>query len=146
MENKGQASAEYLLLLVVILIILAAVTIPLVATSVNATMDVSTSSDTKNAVQNIANAANLVYANGPGAKRTISIYMPQNMNLIYDNNTKTINQTLQLSSQTKTISASVDYSITFVNPTPNKGWHQTQIEWPLTGTSNPRNITVTFLT
>ncbi|MBI5460393.1 hypothetical protein [Methanobacterium sp.] len=146
MENKGQASAEYLLLLVVILIIMASVTIPLVSRSVNATMDVSTSSDTKNAVQSIANAANLIYANGPGAKRTLNIYMPQNMNLIYDNNTKTINQTLELSSQNKTISASVDYSITIINPTPGKGWHETQIEWPLSETSNPTNITVTFLT
>ena len=144
MENKGQVSAEYLLLLVVILIIMAAVTIPLVAKSVNATMDVSTSSDTKNAVQSIANAANLVYANGPGAKRTLSIYMPQTMNLTYDNNTKTINQKLGLSSQNKTISASVDYTISFTNPTPSKGWHETQITWPTNATNSP--ITVVFTT
>ncbi|HII83915.1 MAG TPA: class III signal peptide-containing protein, partial [Methanobacterium subterraneum] len=65
MENKGQASAEYLLLIVVIIIIMAAVTIPLVSNSVNSTMDVSRASDTKNAIQSIANAVNLVYANGP---------------------------------------------------------------------------------
>lgn len=144
MENKGQVSAEYLLLLVVILIIMAAVTIPLVATSVNATMDVSTSSDTKNAVQSIANAANLVYANGPGAKRTLSIYMPQTMNLIYDSNSKTINQTLTLSSQTKNISASVDYAVNFTNPNPSKGWHETQISWPTNVTNSP--IIVVFIT
>ncbi|WP_287382310.1 class III signal peptide-containing protein, partial [Methanobacterium sp.] len=39
MEEKGQASVEYLLLIVVILIILASVTIPLVSSSVNSTMD-----------------------------------------------------------------------------------------------------------
>ncbi|WP_321421494.1 class III signal peptide-containing protein [uncultured Methanobacterium sp.] len=136
MENKGQVSAEYLLLLVVILIIMAAVTIPLVAKSVNATMDVSTSSDTKNAVQSIANAVNLVYANGPGAKRTISIYMPQTMNLTYDSGSNTINQMLVLSSQNKPINASVDYAVNFTNPTPSKGWHQAQVEWPLNGNSN----------
>ncbi|MCC7551043.1 MAG: class III signal peptide-containing protein, partial [Methanobacterium sp.] len=68
MENKGQASAEYLLLIVVILIIMATVTLPMVGSSVNSTMDISRTSDTKNAVQTIANAVDLVYANGPGAK------------------------------------------------------------------------------
>ena len=109
MEEKGQASVEYLLLIVVILIILASVTIPLVSSSVNSTMDVSRSSDTKNAIESMANAVNLVYANGPGAKRTIDVYLPQNMNLIFDYSSKTINQTLALSSQNKTISANVDY-------------------------------------
>lgn len=144
MENKGQVSAEYLLLLVVILIIMGAVTVPMVATSVNATMDVSTSSDTKNAVQSIANAVNLVYANGPGAKRTLSIYMPQTMNFTYDGVAKTINQKLGLSSQNKTITASVDYTVNFTNPNPSKGWHETQISWPTNATNAP--ITVVFTT
>jgi uncharacterized protein (UPF0333 family) len=146
MENKGQASVEYLLLLVVILIIMAAVTIPLVGSSVDATMDVSTSSDTKNAIQSIANAVNIVYANGPGAKRTIDIYMPQNGNISVDNGAKVIYQTLALSSQTKNISASIDYTTVVMNPSPvlSKGWHQTQIEWPLNGTNS--TITVVFKT
>jgi len=143
MENKGQASAEYLLLLVVILIIMASVTIPLVSRSVNATMDVSISSDTKNAVQSIANAANLVYANGPGAKRTLNIYMPQNMNLTYNSSSKTINQNLALSSQPKIINASVDYAVNFTNPNPSKGWHETQISWP---TNETNSIKISFLT
>ncbi|AIS32196.1 hypothetical protein [Methanobacterium formicicum] len=145
MEEKGQASVEYLLLIVVILIILASVTIPLVSSSVNSTMDVSRSSDTKNAIESMANAVNLVYANGPGAKRTIDVYLPQNMNLIFDYSSKTINQTLALSSQNKTISANVDYNVTFINPNPNKGWHQTKIEWP-TNQENRTSIQVVFLT
>lgn len=146
MENKGQASVEYLLLIVVILIIMAAVTIPLVGNSVDATMDVSTSSDAKNAIQNIANAVNLVYANGPGAKRTIDIYIPQNGNISVDNNAKIIYQTLTLSSQNKNINASIDYNTVVMNPSPvlSKGWHQTQIEWPLNGTNSA--ITVVFKT
>jgi uncharacterized protein (UPF0333 family) len=148
MENKGQASAEYLLLLVVLLIILASVTIPLVANSVNASMDVSKSSDTKNALQSIANAVNIVYANGPGSKRTIDIYMPQNGNISVNNNQpRYIYQLLVLSSQNKTINASIDSSIVILNPSPQltAGWHKTQIEWPINGSSNS-NITVKFLT
>ncbi len=145
MENKGQASAEYLLLLVIILIILAAVTIPLVGYSVTATMDVSKSSDTKNAIQSIANAVNIVYANGPGAKRTINVYIPQDGNLSVNNNAKVIYQIIGLSDQNKTINASIDYATNIANPNPvlRKGWHQTQILWP---TGNNNNITVTFLT
>ena len=66
MENKGQVSAEYLLTVVVILIILASVSIPLVGKSVNDTMDISKSADVDNAVNSIANAVNLVYANAKG--------------------------------------------------------------------------------
>jgi uncharacterized protein (UPF0333 family) len=145
MESKGQVSAEYLLLLVVILIILAVVTMPLIGSSVTGTLDVSKASDTKNAIQSIANAVNIVYANGPGAKRTINLYIPQNGNLSVNNNAKVIYQILPLSSQNKTINASIDYSTTIINPSPvlQQGWHQTKIEWP-SGTNT--NITVSFLT
>ncbi len=150
MENKGQASAEYLLLLVVLLIILASVTIPLVANSVNASMDVSKSSDTKNALQSIANAVNIVYANGPGSKRTIDIYMSQNGNISVNNNQpRSIYQLVALSGSQppKNITANIDASIIILNPSPQltAGWHKTQIEWPINGSSNS-NITVTFLT
>lgn len=89
MENKGQASAEYLLLLVVILIILAAVTVPLVGTSISNSMAVSTTSDATNAVKTIANAVNLVYANGPGAKRTVNVYIPQTTTITNDSSAYT---------------------------------------------------------
>jgi len=86
MENKGQASAEYLLLLVVILIIIASVTMPLVNVSVKNTMATSKTSDGVNAVQTIANAVNLVYANGPSAKRTVNVYIPQQTTLTDNTN------------------------------------------------------------
>lgn len=143
MENKGQVSAEYLLLLVVILIILASVSIPLVGKSITSTLDVSTASDTQNAIQSIANAVNIVYANGPGAKRTIDVYIPQSGNLNVDNTAKIIYQELTFTDRSpKNITASIDYNTTITNPNPGKGWHQTQINWP----TNATNIVVTFLT
>jgi uncharacterized protein (UPF0333 family) len=141
MENKGQASAEYLLLIVVILIIMAAVTIPLVGTSIEATMDISRSTDTKNAVQNIANAVNLVYANGPGARRTVDIYIPQNGTLTADNNLKIIWMNLTLSNQNKIINASTNYNVNPSQTPVTKGWHQVRVEWQL----NTNYVTVTFI-
>lgn len=147
MENKGQASAEYLLLLVVILIIMAAVSIPLVASSVNATMDISKSSDTKNAVQTIANAVNLVYANGPGAKRTVNVYIPITGSLIADNavnglaSNKLIGMNVPLSNgTTRLINASTDYNTTVINPSLTGGtWYNVTVNWYV----NDQFITVT---
>ncbi len=153
MENKGQASAEYLLLLVVILIIMAAVTIPLVGSSVNSTMATSMTSDGVNAVQSIANAVNLVYANGPGARRTISIYIPQGTTLTNSTNV-TISgyymgmdistsggpysgphiQTTYYNSIAKTsinyVYASTNYPVSINPSTPiNKGWYKALVNW-----------------
>ena len=148
MDSKGQLSAEYLLLILAILIIMGAVTIPLIGNSISNTMDVSGASDIKNAVSNIANAANLIYANGPGSKRTINIYTPQGTlianNAVNGNSSmKVIGMNDALSNGTSVfINASTNYNVNLPNPTVNKGWHQVQVEWVL---NNPY-ITITFLT
>jgi len=140
MDSKGQLSAEYLLLILAILIIMGAVTIPLIGSSISSTMDVSGASDIKNAVSNIANAVNLVYANGPGSKRTINIYTPQGT-VSADNNLKIIGMDTTLSNgTTKFINASTNYSVNIVNPNVSKGWHTVTVEWVL---NNPY-ITVTL--
>jgi uncharacterized protein (UPF0333 family) len=131
MDSRGQLSAEYLLLVLVILIIMGAVSIPLIGNSVSSTMDVSGASDIKNAVSNIANAANLVYANGPGSKRTINIYTPQGT-ISADNNLKIIGMNTTFSNgTTKFISANTNYNVNIVNPNVSKGWHNVTVEWVL---------------
>jgi len=129
MEEKGQASVEYLLLIVVILIILASVTIPLVSSSVNSTMDISRASDAKNAIQNIANAVDLVYANGPGAKRTVNVYMPLNL-VLQGNNTQNIGMNVPLSgNETKYVNSDLNYNVTFDNANFNQGWSTVTVNW-----------------
>jgi uncharacterized protein (UPF0333 family) len=162
MENKGQASAEYLLLLVVILIIIAAVTIPLAGSAVNNSMATSVTSDGVNAVQSIANAVNLVYGNGPGAKRTISVYIPQTTTLKNSTNTTIssgnyfVGMDLIVSGgpyngpNVKTTSlippdngrsinfvfANTDYPVN-VNPSTsiNKGWYKAVVYWNVGNTT-----------
>lgn len=128
MDSRGQASAEYLLLIVVILTVMAGVTLPLIQSSVSDTMDVSKASDAKQAVQNIANAADLVYANGPGSKRTISVYMPIDGALTGGNS---ISTTVVTSTMTKTVSAKTAHQ-TQVDPSSvSKGWYTVQVTWPV---------------
>lgn len=143
MENKGQVSAEYLLTVVVILIILASVSIPLVGKSVNDTMDISKSADVDNAVNSIANAVNLVYANGPGAKRTISVYMPITQTLTVNGGNLQMNVPLNTplnGESSKNITANINYNVTINNPTFSKGWHTVTVTWPTTGDHSPITI------
>jgi len=118
-----------LLLIVVILIILASVTIPLVSSSVNSTMDISRASDAKNAIQNIANAVDLVYANGPGAKRTVNVYIPLNL-VLQGNNTQNIGMNVPLSgNETKYVNSDLNYNVTFDNANFNQGWSTVTVNW-----------------
>jgi uncharacterized protein (UPF0333 family) len=143
MDSKGQVSAEYLLLIVILLIIMGAVTIPLVGTSIDASMDVSDASQIKTAVQGIADAANLVYANGPGAKRTISIYIPQN-NVAVNAGATGISMNVRLSDgTTKTIRADTSKALSSTTTVTNEGWHQVQVYWNQNASSY---ITITFIT
>lgn len=134
MENKGQISAEYLLTVVVILVIIATVSIPLVGKSVNDTMDISQSADVENTVNSIANAVNIVYANGPGSKRTISVYMPITLSLTTDGST--IQMSIPLNTNgPKLISAKINHNVTIPSPSFAKGWHNVTVTWPVADTT-----------
>lgn len=139
MENKGQISAEYLLTVVVILVIIATVSIPLVGKSVNDTMDISQSADVENTVNSIANAVNIVYANGPGSKRTISVYMPITLSLTTDGSTIQMSVPLNTNGP-KLIEAKINHNVSIPSPSFEKGWHNVTVTWPVADTTTPINI------
>ena len=131
MDSKGQVSAEFLFLILIILIIITAVTIPLLANSISAGQGVSQVSDADSAMNDISDAVNIVYANGPGARRTLSVYIPQATTLTSSGNVlrmtltgisyKDSNGNPQTS---KTVTATTDY--TFATPVSvalTKGWN-----------------------
>lgn len=133
MDIRGQISVEYLLLIVVILIILGAVTIPLAGKSIDASNDVSWTSDAKVAVESVANAVDIVYANGPGAKRTIDIYIPQN-NMALQTKGNNIFIATSLSGNTqKNVTATTGYTLNTSSISLNKNWHKIQVTWPIGG-------------
>lgn len=131
MDDIGQVSFEYLMLILVAILILGTVTIPLIGRAIDASNDVSRASDAKVAVESIANAANIVYANGPGAKRTVNFYIPQSGTIGFDKTNKIIYFDLTLSNNTRRINATTEYDNITLNPTSlNKGWHKAVIYWP----------------
>lgn len=130
MDSRGQVSLEYLLLILVVLIVLGGVTIPLIGSSIEASTDVSRASDAKVAVQTIANAADIVYANGPGAKRTVSFYIPVNGVIITGNNSVIFIVTYSNGTQSN-INASTQYNLTSQSVNVQRGWYTAVVYWPL---------------
>lgn len=131
MDDRGQISAEYLLLIVVILVILSSVTIPLMGQSIDASNDVSWTSDAKVAVTSVANAVNIVYANGPGAKRTFDVYIPQNNMTLQTSGSEIFINTNLNDGTTKKVSASTGYNLNSTSITFSKKWHTIQVSWPI---------------
>lgn len=133
MDRKGQISVEFIFLILIFLIIMGSITIPLVGNSIDAAMDVSKVSDSKATVQNIANAVNIINANGPGAKRTLDVYLPNTYVLNVNDDTKIISFDVPLSNgTTKTVNASIDRTATAGIPL-DKGWNKIQVLWSTDG-------------
>lgn len=142
MDSRGQVSAEYIFLILVFLIVLATVTVPFAGEAISSSQNVSVASDAKVALSTITNAVNVVYSNGPGAKRTVNVYFPQNDTLTYDDKTLTLglqNITASAGDKKKNVKASVPYVVT-VDGTVTKGWHDVVITWKV----GDESITVTI--
>jgi len=138
MDENGQASVEYVLLSLIFLIILSSVTIPLVSNSINSTMDVSDTSNVNSAVNSIANAVGIVYANGPGAKRTINVYFPDSGTLSYTNNAITMPVTLK-NGTVKNVNAAVPFPVVF---SPDTVAQKTNYNATVTWATGDANINV----
>lgn len=131
MDDKGQISVEYLLLIVVILTILSTVTIPLVGQSIDAANDVSWTSDTKIAVESTANAVNIVHANGPGARRTFNVHIPQNNMTLRTSGREIFIVTMLSNGTSKNVSSATSHNLTTTSLNLTKGWRTLQVEWPI---------------
>ena len=128
MDNKGQLSVEYLLLLVVIFVVFGAMITYLIGPSIDSANDISDVSAASNTVNTVANAVNLVYANGPGSKRVVTVYIPQdNMRFLRTGNY--INLTVTLTNGTKVASATTNQKIYTNDANITKGNHNIGIYW-----------------
>jgi len=129
LDNRGQISVEYLLLIVVILVVLGSITIPLIGKSIDASNDISYTSDAKIAVESVADAINLVYANGPGSKRTLNIRIPQN-GMNFASTANNIQLVAHLSDQNKTVNADIKYPVNISQPILNGNvLYKVTVEW-----------------
>ena len=130
MDSQGQLSVEYLLLLVVIFAVFGGMITYLIGPSIDAGNDISDVSAASNSVNSIANAVNVVYANGPGSTRTVNYYVPYD-NLVLSRGGNYINMTVTLSDGTnKTVSGVTNYVVAN-NPGTgmSEGWHSVKISW-----------------
>ena len=130
MDSQGQLSVEYLLLLVVIFAVFGFMITYLIGPSIDASNDISDVSGASNAVNTIANAVNIVYANGPGSSRTVNYYIPQNgMKLVRGGNS--INLTVTLSDGTSKIESGVTNYKILSNAGTNmaQGWYSVKVYW-----------------
>jgi uncharacterized protein (UPF0333 family) len=144
MDDRGQISAEYLLLIVVILVILGSISIPLMGKSIDASNDISWTSDAKNAVNSIANAVNLVYANGPSSKRSLAVYIPRDgMQVQSTSNILKLTTPLSSGGANKTVNATINYPITSNLATLNKNYYNVTVYWDVGKTSINVNFTAT---
>jgi len=149
MDSRGQVSAEYIFLILIFLIVLTSVTIPFAGNAISSSQNVSVASDAQTAISSIGNAVGVVYGNGPGAKRTVNVYVPQNTILSYNNNAIflnlngiPVNASNPTGTQRTTVNSSVPYvvSVTPATGAVTKGWHNFAIAW---GVGNS-TITVTI--
>jgi len=132
MDNKGQLSVEYLLLLVVIFVVFGAMITYLIGPSIDSANDISRVSAASNAVNSIANAANIIYSNGPNSKRTVQVYIPANTTITLNDSSGnlpgSVNAYVNLSNGSiKTISATTSWR--FVPNTCNSGGDYTVTIW-----------------
>jgi uncharacterized protein (UPF0333 family) len=137
MDEKGQASVEYLLITLVFLIIIGSVSLPFIGQTLNDTTDVSHSSDASAAINSIANAVGIVAANGPGSARYITVYFSDSGTLRYNAANKTIEMPLTLNNGSKVIDASVPNPVSFSGTTTvSQASYNANITWTSGNTIN----------
>lgn len=148
MDSRGQISAEYIFLILVFLIILTTVTVPFAGNAISSSQNVSITSDANIALSTIVNAVNVVYSNGPGAKRTVNLYFPQNSNLVYNNKVLSLNLVDIPVNANNTgvlkpnVNSTVPYALNILpsGGSVTKGWHNVIITWAVGSSA----ITVTI--
>lgn len=86
MRMRGQTAVEYLLIFSTVLVLFASVTmVQMINPATDAANDTLYLSQARSAADAIAGAIDTVYANGPGAVKSVSFQMDKSWNLQLDN-------------------------------------------------------------
>lgn len=85
-SNNAQLSLELFLILLISIMIFVSITIPLANFGFDFAFDSSNSLEIKSELSKIANGIDMVYSNGAGSKRSISINSPSNVDIKFTNN------------------------------------------------------------
>jgi uncharacterized protein (UPF0333 family) len=137
-DSRGQVSVEYLLMFLVVIIVFSTITIPLISNSLSSSNNISIASDASIAVDTIASAVDVVYNNGPMAKRTISVYIPVNTTLITGNTTIKLNTASFIG---KNISTNTSFNIENKTVSLSQKWYTIVVYYPIGSNYIALNIT-----
>ena len=128
-DDRGQASLEYMLIFAISLILLAVFTLPLTERTIENTLDVSDTLDVKSDLSKISLAVKEVYGQGQGSKQTIHIVSSKDLQVNVADNY--ISCTLKLNDgQSKTekmyFKSTLEKSSIYLK----KGENSIVVEWP----------------
>jgi uncharacterized protein (UPF0333 family) len=130
LDNKGQTSLEYLLIVSVSLILLIVFTIPLTHVAVENTLDVSDALEVKSDLSKIAQAVEKVYGQGQGSKQSVKIDSSKDMKISISSNYISSNLKLKDSSS-KVEKIYFKSTLQKSNLYVSKGENTIIVEWPI---------------
>jgi uncharacterized protein (UPF0333 family) len=130
LDNKGQTSLEYLLIVSVSLILLIVFTIPLTHVAVENTLDVSDALEVKSELSKIAQAVEKVYGQGQGSKQSVKIDSSKDMKISISSNYISSNLKLKDSSS-KVEKIYFKSTLQKSNLYVSKGENTIIVEWPI---------------
>lgn len=130
LDNSGQVSFEYLMIFAISLIILIVFTIPLMQNSIENTLDISDSLNTKSDLSKISLAIKEVYGQGQGSKRMITVQCSHNIKVNAAKNYISCSINLNDNSK-KTIKENYKSNLEKTSFMLNKGENIIVVEWPL---------------
>lgn len=153
MDKKGQLSLEYLLLFFISLLLLSIISIPLLNSSIEDTMDMTDAVKVKSSLTEISGNVKLIYSLGDESKKVVSIYLPRDLYLYCNNEDGRyyLSTTLNLSDNShKTIKVEIPCNVTFNgNPShrythKNSGWYyNSEFRW-VVSSDGTRSVNINF--
>ena len=129
-DNRGQVSLEYMLILAISLILLLVFTLPLTELTVQSTMDVSDTMDMKYSLSELSHAIKTVYGQGQGSKQSVNIIVKKSVNVNVNMNYVSCNLKLKDGS-TKTVKEYYSSNLKKTSIPLTKGSNTIIVEWPV---------------
>lgn len=141
-EDRGQVALEYIMIFAISLILLIAFTLPLAEKSVENTLEISDSLDTKSNLAKIAQEVMQVYGEGQGSKQSVDVISKQTMKVNIDEGHVSSNLKLK-DGTSKLIEVDCSSNIPKSSIYLSEGQNTVVVEWPV-GSENMNIYTKLF--
>lgn len=152
MDYKGQLSLEYILLFMVFLIIFSTISIPILTTGMDDISDTRKVMETRTALLEISKNIKIVYSLSMDSKKTLAIYIPQNMTVRSNSykNRYYLSSSVRLSDNTiKYVDVEVPCNVSFngninhyYTNLNNRWYYNTEVRWIESGDKKSINVKI----